>query len=307
MTIAPRLAAHWLRKMTPALAKIRTLLYYVCWFLPHTALWCGFASATFWILPKKWRYAWIVTGWCVPLIWGAKWILGIQYQVIGRENIPPSAVIVCNHQSTWEAMFMLALFTPQVPILKESLAHIPFFGWAVRSANGVTIDRSNPRRAAKKILSEGKKHLDAGVPYLVFYPEGTRNPPGALGKFSRSGAVLAKQAGIPLLPVSQNSGHFWRNGTLAYYPGMITVEIHPPIDSADCTVPQAVQMARTSIHQGLDRAPIGSTPEHANGGSPVPQSGSAVLARHPAQIIERAVSDPHIQHDRDLPSDFPVA
>lgn len=240
--------------MRTALATLRTLFFYGFWFLPHTMLWCGFSSATYWLLPRNWRYTWIVSGWCVPLIWGAQWILGIRYKVVGRENIPPKAIVLCNHQSTWEAMFMLALFTPQVPVLKASLARIPFFGWAVKSANGVTIDRSKPRVAAKKLLVEGRGHLDAGVPYLVFYPEGTRNPPGKLGRFSRSGAVLAKQAGLPLLPVSQNSGLFWQNGRLAHRPGVITVQIHPPIETEKHSVPKATQLARESIHQGLDHA-----------------------------------------------------
>jgi 1-acyl-sn-glycerol-3-phosphate acyltransferase len=241
--------------MNNALATLRTLLYYAFWFLPHTVLWCGFSSATFWMLPRRWRYNWIVAGWSVPLVWGASWILGIRYRVIGREHIPRKAVILCNHQSTWEAMFMLALFRPQVPVLKASLAQIPFFGWAVRSANGVTIDRSNPRRAARKVIREGGEHLRQGVPYLVFYPEGTRNPPGQLGKFSRGGAVLAKQMNMPLLPISQNSGHFWKNGKLAHTPGLITVEIHPVIDTESRSVNDAITQARETIRLGLQRKP----------------------------------------------------
>jgi 1-acyl-sn-glycerol-3-phosphate acyltransferase len=267
------LPAVWINAMTEILARLRTLIYYGCWFLPHTILWCAFSSATFWMLPSRWRYDYIVAGWAVPLLWGASWILGIRYRVIGREHVPERAIVLCNHQSTWEAMFMLALFRPQVPVLKQSLARIPFFGWAVRSASAVTVDRGKPRRAARKVIQEGGAHLRRGIPYLVFYPEGTRNPPGQLGKFSRGGGVLARQTALPLLPVSQNSGRFWRNGRLRHRPGLITVEIHPAIDMADCPVDDAVALAREAIRQGLLRsepvppqAEVRSVLEHAPAG-----------------------------------------
>ena len=150
---------------------------------------------------------------------------------------------------------MLALFRPQVPVLKASLARIPFFGWAVRSANGVTIDRRNPLNAARKVMREGSEHLRQGVPYRVFYPEGTRNPPGQLGKFNRGGAVLAKQMNMPLLPISQNSGLFWKNGRLSHSPGLVTVEIHPAIATEDRSVNEAIDQAREAIRQGLERKP----------------------------------------------------
>lgn len=242
--------------ISTAIAFIRTQIYFILWFLPYTMLWSTLAALTAWALPKKYQYVYIVLGWSWPLILGAKWIVGIDFEVRGRENIPKAAVVVCNHQSTWESMFMLVLFAPQVTVLKKSLINIPFFGWALKVIDPIAIDRSNPRSAAKAVIDEGKKRLLAGSPYLLIYPEGTRNEPGNLKKFSRGGAVLAKQTDLPLLPVSQNSGAFWKLNKNAYFSGKIIVQIHPAIDCSELTAPEAMLQAHQTIKENLNILPM---------------------------------------------------
>jgi 1-acyl-sn-glycerol-3-phosphate acyltransferase len=45
-----------------------------------------------------------------------------------------------------------------------------------------------------------------------------------------SGALLAIEAGVPVVPIAHNSGYFWRRRSLLKRPGTIYVVIGKPID-----------------------------------------------------------------------------
>ncbi|MCE6984925.1 1-acyl-sn-glycerol-3-phosphate acyltransferase, partial [Pseudomonas frederiksbergensis] len=78
--------------------------------------------------------------------------------------------------------------------LKRELLYVPFFSWAMAMLRPIAIDRDNPKAALKQVASKGDKLLKENVWVLIF-PEGTRVPFGQIGKFSRSGAALAVNAG----------------------------------------------------------------------------------------------------------------
>ena len=138
-------AGYWL-------AVVRTFLFYTLWFIPWNLVWCSLIMVFGWFIPMGWRNPIAVRGWSWPLIWGAWLITGVRYRVTGRENIPSKAILVANHQSTWETIFMLGLVSPQVPVLKRSLLSIPVFGWALRTIYPIAIIRDNPREAAKSVM-----------------------------------------------------------------------------------------------------------------------------------------------------------
>ena len=66
------------------------------------------------------------------MVWLARWICGIRWQVEGLEHLPRQpAVILAKHQSAWETMAFQLIFPPQVYLLKRELLWIPFFGWGL--------------------------------------------------------------------------------------------------------------------------------------------------------------------------------
>lgn len=211
------------------ISKLRSLLFSI-----------GYAALTFvislsvilvfWLLPGKHRF-YLFALWCRLVIMWLRLTCGIHYHIEGREHIPAQPVIVLsNHQSTWETIFLYQLFTPVCPILKKELLEIPFWGWAFRLQKPIAIDRSKPREAGRSLLTQGALRLREGLSILVF-PEGTRSPAGTLGKFSRGGAQLAAATETPVLPVLHNAGEFWPAGDSKKRPGTITLIIGEPISS----------------------------------------------------------------------------
>jgi 1-acyl-sn-glycerol-3-phosphate acyltransferase len=188
--------------------------------------------AFFWLLPPKRRF-YLYALWCrLVLIW-LRISCGIYHRIEGLQNMPDHPVIVVsNHQSTWETIFLYQLFTPVCPIIKKELLDIPFWGWAIRLQEPIAIDRSKPREAGKSLLTQGALRLKDGLSIMVF-PEGTRTKGNRVGKFSRGGAQLATATGTAILPVLHNAGSRWPAGTTLKQAGEINVLIGPVIHPAD--------------------------------------------------------------------------
>jgi len=188
------------------------------------------ALATF-PLPRLARYR-VISGWARAMIWLAKKVLGIQYRVIGAENLPRTpAVILSKHQSAWETLAFQVIFPPQVWVLKRELLWIPFFGWGLALTSPIAIDRSSGARALRRMAELGRERLAQGF-WIAIFPEGTRVQPGKRGKYHLGGAWLAVNCGAPVVPVAHNAGLLWGRGAFLKRPGTVTVEIGAPIDSS---------------------------------------------------------------------------
>jgi 1-acyl-sn-glycerol-3-phosphate acyltransferase len=181
-------------------------------------------------LPRMMRYR-IISGWSRIILWLARVVLGIDWRVEGRENLPARpAVILAKHQSAWETLAFQHIFPPQVHVLKRELLWIPFFGWGLALMSPIAIDRSRGVAALRSIARRGQKRLEQGF-WVVVFPEGTRVAPGESRDYQPGGAWLAAASGAPVVPVAHNAGRFWPRNAFLKHPGTVTIRIGPSIDS----------------------------------------------------------------------------
>lgn len=201
-------------------------------------------------LPAAWCYK-IITSWSHIFIWAAKHICGLNYKVTGHKNLPTSPYIVlCNHQSMWETIFMQVLLPPQSWVLKRELLWIPFFGWGLALLKPIAVAR-NRLADVKLILNQGLNRLQQGR-CVIFYPEGTRLPPGKNKRFSRTGAALAIAGNVAVIPIAHNAGKFWPRGPWMRRPGTIEVHIGRPITASEHNASSITTIAETWINQQKD-------------------------------------------------------
>jgi 1-acyl-sn-glycerol-3-phosphate acyltransferase len=180
-------------------------------------------------LPRMLRYR-IISGWSRMILWLSRVILGIEWRVEGRENLPSCpSVILAKHQSAWETLAFQHIFPPQVHVLKRELLWIPFFGWGLALMSPIAIDRSRGVAALRAIAKRGQKRLDQGF-WVVVFPEGTRVAPGESRDYQPGGAWLAAASGAPIVPVAHNAGLFWPRNAFLKRPGTVTIRIGPSID-----------------------------------------------------------------------------
>ena len=206
-----------------------------------------FALLTF-PLPRMTRYR-LISGWSRLVIRLARWILGIEWRVEGRENLPSRpAVILSKHQSAWETMAFQLIFPPQVLVLKRELLWIPFFGWGLALMSPIAINRSRGMRALRTIARRGRERLAQGF-WVVVFPEGTRVAPGTQREYHPGGAWLASASGAPVVPVAHNAGLLWPRNAFLKRSGTVTVRIGPPIEAADRDPKTINDLAKTWIEE----------------------------------------------------------
>lgn len=207
---------------------LRSLIFLLIYAV--TAILFSVVGVLIWPLPFKQRY-WVVSRWAVMNIWLLKVICGLRLEVEGQENIPKTpCVILCKHQSAWETLALQAIFPPQVWVLKRELLWIPFFGWGLASLRPIAIDRKAGRQALNQVIEQGRERLQSGALVVVF-PEGTRLPPGTMGRFGVGGSRLAVDAGVPVIPVAHNAGSYWGKRGFLKRPGMIKMVIGATIET----------------------------------------------------------------------------
>jgi 1-acyl-sn-glycerol-3-phosphate acyltransferase len=162
-------------------------------------------------------------------LWLLRVVCGMAVEWRGLEKVPQGACIVaCKHQSAWETFALYAVLDDPTYILKRELMRIPLFGWHMRKAGLIPIDRSAGLAALSRMTARAKKELERSRQVVIF-PEGTRRLPGAEPSYKPGVAHLYARAGVPCVPIALNSGLFWPRRSLMRFPGTVLVEALDPI------------------------------------------------------------------------------
>jgi 1-acyl-sn-glycerol-3-phosphate acyltransferase len=119
----------------------------------------------------------------------------LTYEFEGASRLgKPGQIVLANHPSLIDVVFLIA-FTPQATcIVKEALFHNPFTRWPVTAAgyvsNGSTLTMVE---RASQALRDGQN--------VIVFPEGTRTTPGQALQFHRGAASIAVRAASVVTPV----------------------------------------------------------------------------------------------------------
>lgn len=201
-------------------------------------------------LPRLWRY-YLICGWQRIALCLARYVLGIRYEVHGRENIPDTPlVILSKHQSAWETLAYASLFRPHVYVMKRELLWIPFLGWGLTMMSPIAINRANRKAAMSQLIEQGIERLRQGFSIMIF-PEGTRIPVGKRGIYRRGGAVLAVNTGVDVLPIAHNAGLLWPRNAFIKKSGTITIVIGPVIRSAGRSADEVMRETENWIEEQM--------------------------------------------------------
>jgi 1-acyl-sn-glycerol-3-phosphate acyltransferase len=229
---------------------VRALLYYILLVVIVVPYWVMVMLAA--PLPRMPRWK-IIAGWPRLAAWLAGPLLGIHYEVRGRENIPAEPVVILSkHSSAWETLAFSGIFPPHVYVMKRELLWLPFLGWGLALFSTIAIDRTDRKNAIRRTVEIGKQRFAQGFSIMV-YPEGTRTAVGKRGKYKRGGAVIAVQTGARVLPVAHDAGLLWPRNSFLKRPGKVTVVIGKPIASAGLTPEELMAKVETWIENEMHR------------------------------------------------------
>jgi len=209
---------------------IRSLLF-VAFGGISVAIGAALVLLTFWAPP---RVHWAITvGYCRLAVWAGRFFCGMDPVVEGLENLPDEpSVIMIKHTSTLETYWHVTVFPKTAWVIKREVMWVPLLGWAMKlMLDPIFINRGAGRSAVKQVIKDGKKKLDAGI-WVTIFPEGTRMPPGMTRRYGVSGALLAAEAGVQIVPVAQNAGDFWPRRGWLKRPGLVRFVVGPAVEAA---------------------------------------------------------------------------
>ena len=185
------------------------------------------------------------------------WSTGIQYDVTGLDNLDPDKkyIFMSNHESALDILLGTACIPFNIVFLaKKELFRIPVFGWAMKAAGMIKIDRQNPERARKSVNEAVHRLIHSSFSTLI-YPEGTRSETGDLLPFKKGGFILAIRSQLPIVPVTIiGAGDVLSKGSFTINQGQIKIIISKPIPTRNLEVnnkEELIEGCRNAIIKNL--------------------------------------------------------
>lgn len=156
---------------------------------------------------------------------------GLDVQAHGAEQLDPRGtyVFMANHLSHVDIVALFVALPVHVGFLaKKELRRVPFLAQAMVAGGHVFIDRKE-RTSALSVMSEAARDVANGASLVVF-PEGTRGFEEHIQPFKRGGFHLARQAGVPVVPVGiRGARKVLGREDYLIRPGRLDVHIGAPV------------------------------------------------------------------------------
>ena len=183
------------------------------------------------------------------------YIIVYHIHVIGGENIPKEKggyIIASNHVSNNDPPVVGITFKGKYTFMaKEELFEInPIFSWLISKLGAFPVRRGAKDNTA---IEKALESLGEGRIFVIF-PEGTRSKDGEIHRFKAGAFLLAREAGVPILPVVLDGTRTligpkamfnWRN--------RITVRVLPPV-GADEVAASDPKLLGDRVHDRMVRA-----------------------------------------------------
>lgn len=177
-------------------------------------------------------------------------IAGVRVKVEGRENIPSAGtfLFVCNHQSYLDIYVVQDILPDRFAwIAWDLIFKIPIFGGLMKRSGSIAINDSN-RKEAYRAMLEAIDVAKKGESMVIF-PEGKISLDGRIGPFGNGAAMLAIEAGIPIIPLAlRGTGQIMPKGSYLLKPGEVKVRIGKAI-----TFDQPAKIDRRSYDEVTER------------------------------------------------------
>lgn len=140
-------------------------------------------------------------------------IAGIKVNIVNEHKLweHRPAVFVLNHQSKLDFFIFYNIIRRELTgVVKKEAQNVPIIGPFLKMAEMSFLDRSNTQRAIEA-LQPAVDRLKRGLSVAIS-PEGTRSYTPKVGKFKKGAFHIARQAGVPIVPVViRNAGELmWR-------------------------------------------------------------------------------------------------
>jgi len=165
--------------------------------------------------------------WLYSVLWIVCRALGVSVFGVRTRFAEPlpergGLIVLSSHQSHLDPLLLgLACDRRLSSLARSSLYAFKPFGAVITALDAIPIDREASALVAMKTVI---RRLEEGAAVIIF-PEGTRTATGRLGELKSGFALIAKRAGVPIVPVAiVGAWECWPKTRLLPRPGRIRLE-----------------------------------------------------------------------------------
>lgn len=228
-----------------------TLLYYIICLIVAVTLYVASFIALVVCYPfdKKRVVVHTLSRWITNVIFGLSPLM--KREVIGIENIDPNEryVITLNHNSMVDIICLYKIPLVFKWVSKKEVYRIPIVGRLLFMHGDIVINRASAKEAMKLVHEKGKEWLAKGASISIF-PEGTRSKDGEIHNFKAGAFILAKDAGVPILPIVLDGTTTLTKHGLVNWSNKITIRVLPPIPAKD-VVERDIKDVMAEVHTSM--------------------------------------------------------
>ncbi|KAK6462224.1 hypothetical protein DFJ63DRAFT_319080 [Scheffersomyces coipomensis] len=210
------------------------------------------------------------------------WALGVKITVTNEKYLQSNpAIYISNHQSALDIFLLGKIFQPGFSVTaKRSLKFVPILGWFMLLSGTFFLDRSKSDKA-RKVLDSALASLKKDNRALFMFPEGTRSRTEKLEflPFKKGAFHLAKQAGIPVVPiVISNTSNIFNSKRKVFNEGEIFVEVLPPVSTDDLETNEDVTKLCNKVNEDMLKVyqRIGYSKVRGGKAAPLTEQGNTV-------------------------------
>lgn len=154
--------------------------------------------------------------------WLCRHVPGVRTVIpdLGKISFEKPAVIICNHQSHLDQIFLMQLTPKLVFFTNDWVWNNPLYGYVIRKAEYYPV-----ADGLEKNLGRIKDLASRGYSVVVF-PEGTRTRDGRIGRFHRGAFYVSSELGLDILPVFlHGADHVLPKTDFMLREGTVTMEV----------------------------------------------------------------------------------
>ena len=128
--------------------------------------------------------------------------------------------------------------------------YLPIFRGVFKKFKLIPVKRGKGAEEVMRVREMGKERLRTGN-WIIIFPEGTRMEYNKSKRYGLSGSILAKETGSMVLPISHNSGKYWKRRGLIKKQGVISFVIGKPFGTENMSLDKINIVARNWIDKNV--------------------------------------------------------
>jgi 1-acyl-sn-glycerol-3-phosphate acyltransferase len=163
------------------------------------------------------------------MVWAMDVLAGIKLEVRGRERLPKGAYILApKHASYGDGFSIYAQFDDLAFVTGDHLERFPLMKSVLAKLGAIVVDNCGGPEA-RKALTQSAAQAHADGRKILIYPEGHLAPVGVKFRYRTGVYYMARDFGLPVVPVASSLGVFWQQEDWTKRPGQAVLEFLDPI------------------------------------------------------------------------------